>query len=186
MPFSGANLKITISTGLLWRDFSRTSCCVLVLGSQFFVLRWAVLELRLRDFKCSIGTPELSMASINRVEDLTCWRLGMSLAKEAYTTTSGARFRQDPALISQIRRSSISIPSNIAEGFGRSSSKDFAHFVDIARGSTFELSTLLQLAMELGYLSEAEHAALVASLRILIPKLTSFAKYLRSAKAPYR
>ncbi len=58
------------------------------------------------------------------------------------------------ALTDQLRRAVVSIPSNIAEGSGRASNKDYAHFLSIARGSLYETLTQLQIAQDLGYLDE--------------------------------
>jgi four helix bundle protein len=62
-------------------------------------------------------------------------------------------------LTSQIRRAAVSIPSNIAEGYGRGTRRDYRHFLDIARGSNFELQTQLAIARRLGYGEEAEITA---------------------------
>lgn len=126
------------------------------------------------------------MAGVDRIEKLECWQLGMELAAEAYRIASSRQFQNDRSLSYQIRRCSTSIPYNLAEGFGRSSSNDFAHFVDIARGSTFELATLLRLSKVLGVLAEGEYNRLIGKVDTLIPMLTALAKYLRSRKSPYR
>ncbi|MEN8238376.1 MAG: four helix bundle protein [Actinomycetota bacterium] len=85
--------------------------------------------------------------------ELKVWRRGMSLARRTYSMTETFPASQRFGLTSQIQRSAISIPSNIAEGSGRSSNKDFARFLSIAYGSACELETHLILACDFGYLS---------------------------------
>lgn len=60
------------------------------------------------------------------------------------------------ALCDQIRRAAVSVPSNIAEGYGRETHKDFAHFLSLSKGSLYELDTQLDLAVDLGYISKDE------------------------------
>jgi four helix bundle protein len=78
----------------------------------------------------------------------------MRLSREAYLYTS--RFRREELYgpTNQIRRSAVSIPSNIAEGAARSGTKEFLHYLSIARGSMSELETQLLLARDLGFLGE--------------------------------
>ncbi|MCB1186352.1 four helix bundle protein [bacterium] len=90
---------------------------------------------------------------VTRVQDLTVWKRGFQLVKEIYLLT--ARFPSDEkfGLTSQMRRAAVSIPANIAEGFGRNSRKDFARFSSIALGSAREVETLLMLAVEINLVS---------------------------------
>jgi len=85
-------------------------------------------------------------------KDLDVWKEAMKLAKEVYSLT--ARFPKEEmyGLSSQIRRASVSIPSNIAEGAARGSSKDFSRFLYISLGSLAELETQLLLAVDLGFI----------------------------------
>lgn len=82
------------------------------------------------------------------------------------------------ALADQVRRSVVSIPSNIAEGCGRTSDKDYAHFIAIARGSLYEVMTQLEAAKRLGYLSEDQ-------LQVLNPSATEISKMLTSLLKKY-
>ena len=88
--------------------------------------------------------------------DLDVWKYARILVREVYT--SSKRFPKDEVfgLTSQLRRAAISIPSNIAEGCGRSTDKDSTHFFFIARGSLYVLETQLYLALDMGYLSEGD------------------------------
>lgn len=86
-------------------------------------------------------------------KDLDVWKKAMDLAVEVYSLT--ARFPREElhSLTSQIRRSAVSIPSNIAEGAARHSRKEFIQFLHIASGSVAELETQLLLAIQMGFIS---------------------------------
>ena len=89
---------------------------------------------------------------VKRYEDLMAWQRAMLLAKLVYGVQKQLPKEEVYGLGDQIRRAVVSIPSNIAEGFGRESDKDFKHFLSIARGSLYETKTQLELAESLGYL----------------------------------
>jgi four helix bundle protein len=86
-------------------------------------------------------------------ERLEAWKISMKLAKEVYDLTAEFPQEERYGLSQQMRRSAVSIPSNIAEGSGRNHHREYLQFVGIARGSLAELDTQLQLAVMLGYLS---------------------------------
>ncbi|MCG9910412.1 MAG: four helix bundle protein [Flavobacteriales bacterium] len=88
---------------------------------------------------------------MHNYKELIIWKESMRLAKEAYLVS--AAFPQDErfGLTSQVRRCAVSIPSNIAEGAGRKSDKEFLHFLSLASGSIYELETQLLLCIDLGY-----------------------------------
>jgi four helix bundle protein len=86
---------------------------------------------------------------VESFKDLIVWQKGMTLVKNVYEITAGLPKDEIYALSSQLRRSSVSIPSNIAEGFRRGSTKDYAHFLKIALGSSAEVETQLLLVKEL-------------------------------------
>lgn len=86
-------------------------------------------------------------------KQLDVWIQAMALVKMIYAATSTFPREEMFGLTSQMRRAAVSIPSNIAEGAGRSGSKKFAHFLDIARGSLAEFDTQLEIAHMLNYLS---------------------------------
>jgi len=87
---------------------------------------------------------------------LKTWQKGIKLVVDIYKTSGNFPKEELYGLTSQMRRSSISIPSNIAEGAGRNSDKDFNRFLDISLGSSFELETQVIIAKELEFLSEIE------------------------------
>lgn len=84
----------------------------------------------------------------------------MELVSETYQLTDGFPESEKFGLISQIRRSAVSIPSNMAEGSGRRSNKEFIRFLDIANGSSFELETQLIIANNLNFISSKELAVI--------------------------
>jgi four helix bundle protein len=83
---------------------------------------------------------------------LQLWQEGIALSREIYNVTAAFPKEEMYGLTSQMRRASISIPSNIAEGAARGSDKEFLQFIIIARGSLMELETQLILAREIGYI----------------------------------
>jgi four helix bundle protein len=125
------------------------------------------------------------MSSKNSLDNLECYQLGLALAVEIHRVTQSLAHRRHYHLSDQLRRAGISIPANIAEGYGRSTAKEFARFIAIARGSAYEVQTLLRLCSKLGYLNEAEHAEIQDLVSIILGKLTAFHRYLRTSKAPY-
>lgn len=93
------------------------------------------------------------MSSTN-FKDLTIWSKSKDLAIRIYRITDAGEFSKDYGLRDQIRRSAISIPSNIAEGNDRESEKEFVRFLYISKGSIAELQTQLEIAREIGYLED--------------------------------
>ena len=93
-------------------------------------------------------------------KNLKVWQKGIDLVVETYTKTE--RFPKEElfGLTSQIKRSAISIPSNIAEGSGRGTDKDFNRFLDVALGSSFELETQLIIANRLKFLQDDDFSSL--------------------------
>lgn len=92
-------------------------------------------------------------------KDLRVWQQGMKLAVEVYHATRRFPSSELYGLTNQIRRAAISIPSNIAEGKGHRSEREFNNFLYHARGSLLELQTQVMIARELQYLSAAEASA---------------------------
>ncbi len=90
-------------------------------------------------------------------EDLQVWRLSKDLAVYIYKITNDFPAKEQFGLTSQIRRSVVSISSNIAEGSSRNSNLEFARFVSIASGSAAELKTQLIIAKEIGFLKENDY-----------------------------
>ena len=96
------------------------------------------------------------MSMIKDFKDLIVWQKAMRLAREVYTIARQLPIEEKFALADQIRRSAVSIPSNIAEGQSRGTSKDFIHFLHIARGSNAELMTQYLICVNLKYFTMEE------------------------------
>ena len=92
------------------------------------------------------------MARIERFEDIEGWKLARRVANRVYDISDVGRFSKDFALVNQIRRASISIMSNIAEGFERDGNKEFLQFLSVAKGSCGEVRAQLYLAADRNYL----------------------------------
>ncbi len=86
-----------------------------------------------------------------RFRDLEVWRVSMDLVVKVYEITREFPKSEQFGLAAQLQRSAVSIPSNIAEGSGRGTRKDFAHFLDQARGSLFEVITQLEICRSLNF-----------------------------------
>ncbi|WP_298793049.1 four helix bundle protein [uncultured Allomuricauda sp.] len=89
-------------------------------------------------------------------EQIISWKKARNLNKEIYELTRQVAFSKDFALRDQIRRASISISSNIAEGYGRKTNKEFIYFLNVAQASCYEVKSQLYLAMDVEYVNNAE------------------------------
>jgi four helix bundle protein len=114
------------------------------------------------------------------LKNLVAWQVAMDLAEGVYRATR--RFPQDErfGLRMQIRRSAVSVASNIAEGHGRSSRREYARFVLIARGSLKELETQLMIGRRLGYLASSTEEELLALTTRVNRLLTGLRKRLQA------
>ena len=88
--------------------------------------------------------------TVKSYRDLSAWQKARLLVKEVYLLTAAFPVGERFGLVSQMNRAAVSIPSNIAEGYGRATTQDYLHFLRIARGSAYELETQLVLAQDLG------------------------------------
>ena len=96
------------------------------------------------------------MSAIQSYKDLLIWQKGIQIVILTYKLAKSFPQEELYALTSQIKRASVSIPSNIAEGYGRNTEKSLSHFIDISRGSLFELETQLLIAKELDFIVDFE------------------------------
>lgn len=97
-------------------------------------------------------------STIRDFKDIVAWQKAHNLTIEIYRTSAHFPKEEQFGLTNQIRRASVSVASNIAEGFGRRTSADRVHFYDIARGSLHETQAQLLLAKDIGFLSEDSYA----------------------------
>lgn len=101
---------------------------------------------------------------MHNFEKLIFWKKSMMLAKEIYLMSTNLPTDEKFGLVSQMKRSAVSIPSNIAEGSGRNSNREFSHFLAIALGSAYELQTQLILTKELNLITDNVVETLISDL----------------------
>lgn len=107
--------------------------------------------------------------SFGTYRELAVWQKSVQFVKLVYAQAAKFPGEEKYALADQVRRAVVSIPSNIAEGNGRASNKDYAHFLSIARGSLFETMNHLDIAESLGYISHSDEIeALAIELRKML------------------
>jgi four helix bundle protein len=109
---------------------------------------------------------------ISSHRDLVVWQRAMDLVVEVYCLSSRFPVDERYRLTSQITRAAASVPANIAEGHARSTAKEYAHFLAIAKGSLMETETFLMLAIRLTYLSEQQAAPALAMVTQVSKMLT--------------
>ena len=106
--------------------------------------------------------------TVKSCRDLIAWRRARELVREVYLLTATFPVGERFGLVSQMDRSAVSIPSNIAEGYGRATTQDYLHFLRIARGSAYELETQLVLAEDLGLCGLEASSKVVGTLHEVI------------------
>ncbi len=117
---------------------------------------------------------------IERFEDIVGWQKARKLVKAIYEITIQSKdFDKDYGLKDQIRRAAVSSMSNVAEGFGRHSDKEFANFLNFAHGSLAEVQSQLYVAIDLNYIDKNEFDIAYNLADETSRLLTNFMKYLR-------
>ena len=119
------------------------------------------------------------MATIVRFEDLEAWKIARELTREIYRVTSADKFSRDFGLRDQLRRASVSIMSNIAEGFERDGNREFCNFLSIGKGSAGEVRAQLYVAFDQGYISRDEFELLCQKATDSGRMIAGLANYLR-------
>ena len=104
---------------------------------------------------------------IKNFKDLKIWQKGIKLVKTIYQTTESFPDKETYGIVSQMRRSAVSIPSNIAEGFMRRHNKEYKQFLYIALGSSAELETQIILSEQLGFLKNEQSKNILANINEL-------------------
>lgn len=112
--------------------------------------------------------------------DLLIWQKSMEYVTDIYATTKKFPDEEKFGLVSQLRRSAVSIPSNISEGYGRNSSNEFARFLNIAMGSLFEVQTQIGIAQNLRFIDSKNFEKLYEQSREIERMMSSFIKSLDS------
>lgn len=116
---------------------------------------------------------------MHQFKELTVWQKAVDLATKVYQYTKNFPSEEKFGLTSQIRRSVVSISSNIAEGAGRKSKKEFKHFLNIAYGSASELETQLLIAQNLNFLDKNHYELLSESISEIQKMIYSLSKSLK-------
>ena len=111
--------------------------------------------------------------------DLIVWQKAMALVTDIYDHTKIFPDEERYGLAMQLRRSSVSLPSNMAEGYGRNSSKEYIRFLRISNGSLFELQTQLEIARNLGFIAEENYFSLFERTREIERMLSSLINKLK-------
>ncbi|MCC6826339.1 MAG: four helix bundle protein [Acidobacteria bacterium] len=119
------------------------------------------------------------MATFVRFEDIKAWQKAREVTAKIYESTADPAFSKDFGLRDQIRRSTVSIMANIAEGFGRRTNREFANFLVIAHGSAAETQSHLYIALDLGYIDQAVFDYIYNSLDEVSKMTMGLCKHLR-------
>ena len=116
---------------------------------------------------------------MHNYKNLDIWKEAMTLAYQVYEVTRNFPDMEKFGIVSQMTRAAVSVPSNIAEGAGRETDKDFIHFLSIAVGSLFELNTQIQLSEQIGYLTKEQSLLLQDQITKLECKIVALKDRLR-------
>jgi len=133
-------------------------------------------------FEESLNGKGPSVARAGRFEDLLVWQKARILTKQIYIETRSKSFGLDRSLSSQLQRCAVSIMANIAEGFARRGSGEFAHFLSIALGSCAELKSHLYVALDCEYLVETKMKALFDQSDEVSRMLSSLERAVKASK----
>jgi four helix bundle protein len=125
------------------------------------------------------------MSTVRSFEELTIWQEARKFTNGIYTLTKRFPKEELYGLTSQIRRASVSIMSNIAEGFNRRSTKEFINFLIIAKASTFEVQNDLYIALDLNYIKEEDFQADYNCAQKIAMSINKLITYLRSQIKTY-
>lgn len=119
---------------------------------------------------------------IERFEDIQAWQKARELVTRIYNVPNKSDFAKDYSLKDQLRRASVSVMSNISEGYARQTDKEFAQFLYIALGSTAEVQSLLYVAQDLKYISKEESDNIYELSSEVARLVAGFTKYLQRAQ----
>ena len=122
------------------------------------------------------------MALAKRFEDLDVWKKARSLTRRVYGYARQGAFAKDFGLRDQIQRASVSMMTNIAEGHGHRSQKQFAHFLEIARASGTEVQSLLYIVLDANYIRASDFESLYQDTEEIISMIAGLQRYLRAKK----
>jgi len=121
------------------------------------------------------------VSSLRHFEEIEAWQLARILTRRIYECSGTGAFSKDFALQGQMRRASVSIMSNIAEGFERGGSREFGQFLSVAKGSAAEVQSHLYVALDAGYISAAEFDDLQRQAMSVKRLVAGFMNYLKES-----
>ncbi len=121
------------------------------------------------------------MSSFQRFEDIEAWQKARELTKAIYAMSNDGQFARDFGLRDQIRRASVSIMSNIAEGFGRGGNKEFIQFLSTAKGSASEVQAQLYVALDAGYINQDQFQKLYSETEATARMIAGLLRYLQNS-----
>jgi four helix bundle protein len=121
------------------------------------------------------------MATFKKFEEIECWKRARELTRRIYKVSGEARFARDFGLKDQIRRASVSVMSNIAEGYDRSGTAEFIQFLATAKGSAAEVRCQLYVAADQGYIQDGDFVQLNALAAETGNMVGGLMKYLRGS-----
>ena len=122
------------------------------------------------------------MSAVEHFEDLQVWQLARAVTARVYACSKSGEFSKDFGLRDQMRRASVSILSNIAEGFERRSDNSFHHFLSIANGSAAELRAQLYVALDQGYIDNSQFDSFRDDIIRIGKMIASLMSYLRNSE----
>ncbi len=126
-----------------------------------------------------IKKTQLNKVNMHNYKNLKIWHEAMDLVVEIYSITANFPKHEQYGLTSQLRRATTSIPSNIAEGTSRKSVKEFKHFLSIALGSSFEVTTQIEIAFRLKILDLEKRDALIHLNDLLQKRIQTFSNQIK-------
>lgn len=146
-------------------------------------MRWLFRGVKGGRLKVKTGKTAYQMAGARSFEELEVWQVSRKLCKEIYEITNQSGLSKDFALRDQIRRSAVSILSNISEGFERKGDKQFNYFLGVAKGSAGELRSQLYIALDLNYISEIEFEKLNTSVTSISKMIYGLMNYIKEKQS---
>lgn len=120
------------------------------------------------------------MPTFKTFEEILAWQKARQITQRVYFVSNSENFARDFSLRDQMRRASVSIMANIAEGHGRRTEAEFANFLNIARASAAEVQSHLYVALDLGYIAQPEFDEIYRMLNEVSRMSISLAQYLRN------
>lgn len=124
--------------------------------------------------------PQGMREDIKSYKDLIVWQKSVDLAMEVYKISASFPDHEKFGISNQLRRASVSISSNIAEGWGRNSTKNYVQFLRISRGSLLEIESILHITQKLDYRSNKEHDSIMSLIEEISKMLNKLISALES------